>query len=313
MTFRESDDPEDTQPTTDSSVPIGGASTGLSSQGPAIRAAVPMKSAPGLASPTLALLAEIVDDLERTRIANENRLRQLTRTEADSDGVERGFGLDESHPDVARLAGIVEGLGGIEHDAVLGLQRAMRKHPLGPWAKAHVGVGDKQAARLLAAIGDPYWNTLHNRPRTVSQLWAYCGLHVLPAGHGMPDTRRTGASGEVSDPGHMTVDAHPAGAGVAPKRRKGQRANWSGTAKMRAHLIAERCIQFKGGCDKNGRPLPLSPFRKVYDDRRAHTAVTHPDWTDGHSHNDALRVTSKAILKALWCEARRLSEPQEMT
>jgi hypothetical protein len=42
----------------------------------------------------------------------------------------------------------------------------------------------------------------------------------------------------------------------------------------------------------------------TYDARRAHTAVTHPDWTDGHSHNDALRVASKAILRDLWRAAR---------
>jgi hypothetical protein len=50
-------------------------------------------------------------------------------------------------------------------------------------------------------------------------------------------------------------------------------------------------------------------YRLVYERRRAHTAVTHgPDsespWTKGHSQNDALRITSKAILKDLWRAAR---------
>lgn len=262
--------------------------------------AQPERSAPGLADPTLALAAAVVDDLERTRISNENRLRQLTRTETDSDGEERGFGLDESHPDVARLAAIVAGLAKLEHDAVLGLQRQMRKHPMGPWVKAQVGIGEKQAARLLAAIGDPYWNTLHDRPRTVSQLWAYCGLHVVPGGLGRIDAHvADAAGGQTCDPdSQLMPDNHGSPAvGVAARRRKGQKANWSADAKMRAYLIATSCMKQRN-----------SPFREVYDNRRAHTAVTHPDWTDGHSHNDALRVTAKAVLREMWREAKRISE-----
>ena len=139
----------------------------------------PMWSSPGLADPLLALAADILDDLERVRISNENRLRQLTRDQADSDGIERGFGLDVTHPDVARLAALVQMLGDAEHQATLNLQRIMRKHPLGPWVRNTKGIGEKQGARLIAAIGDPYWNTLHDRPRTVSELWAYCGYHVI--------------------------------------------------------------------------------------------------------------------------------------
>jgi hypothetical protein len=206
-----------------------------------------------LLDPALALAADVLDDLERVRIANENRLRALITV----------FGLDESHPDVGRLAGMVDTLGKLEHDATLQLQRQLRKHPLGPWVKAQRGVGEKQAARLLAAIGDPYWNTLHDRPRTVSELWAYSGMHVRD--------------------------------GEAPKRRRGERANWSGGAKMRAYLVALSCIK-----------QMESPYRAVYDARRAHTATTRPEWTDGHSHNDALRVVAKEVLKRLWREAARL-------
>lgn len=42
------------------------------------------------------------------------------------------------------------------------------------------------------------------------------------------------------------------------------------------------------------------PYRQLYDRRRAHTAVTHPDWTLGHSHNDARRYMEKKLLHALW-------------
>lgn len=91
-------------------------------------------------------------------------------------------------------------------------------------------------------------------------------------------------------------------AGVAPKRRKGQRANWSTDAGMRAHLIAESCI----------KQMDRSPYRATYDARRARTDETHPEWTAGHSHNDALRVTAKAILRDLWREAKRIHEGGEL-
>jgi len=214
-----------------------------------------------LADPFLALAADVLDDAERTHIANANRLRQLTRSATDKDGEERGFGLDESHPDVARLAALVGLLAKVEHDATLNLQRHMRRHPLGPWCKAQHGIGEKQAARLLAAIGDPYWNTLYDRPRTVSELWAYCGYK----------------------PGQ--------------KRQKGVKSNWSAAAKMRAYLIAEKVMML-------GHPV----YRPLYDARRDHTALTNPEWTKGHSHNDALRIVAKEILADLWREAKRIHE-----
>lgn len=234
-----------------------------------------------LLDPLLALAADTVDDLEKTRIAAENRLRQLTRDEPDSDGEMRGFALTET--EAAPYAAIVDELVKVEHAAVLELQRRMRKHPLGPWVKSQVGLGEKQAARLLAAIGDPYWNTLHDRPRTVSELWAFCGY----------------------DP----VD------GVAKRRTRGQRSNWSADAKMRAYLIAESCVK-----------QTRSPYRTVYDAGRAKyanamhaapcvrcgpagkPAAEGSPLSLGHQHARALRLVAKEVLKELWREARALHE-----
>jgi hypothetical protein len=275
------------------------------------------------------------------RIANENRIRQLTRDEVDKDGAERGFGLSPEHPDVMALAVIVRVLEQQEHQAVLNLQRKVRKHPLYPWVKTNRGVGEKQAARLLAAIGDPYINSAKGEPRTVSALWAYCGLHVLPASQGLRDTHK-GARWPGSAPAdHTEVEVHHGfvggvqhgdsrrppddrpSSGVAAKRRKGERANWSTRAKMRAYLIAESCMklgkcsQCRGGQSATdghyksaASACDCSAYRKVYERRRAHTATTHPEWTDGHSHNDALRVVSKEILKDLWRAARDWHNPE---
>lgn len=285
--------------------------------GPANRAPHSKESTPVLADPLLALAADVLDDLERVRIANENRLRQLTRNETDKDGEERGFGLDVAHPDVARLAALVDALAKAEHDATLNLQRMVRKHPLGPWIKATRGIGEKQGARLVAAIGDPYWNDLHNRPRTVSELWSYAGYHVVPAGHVTRDAYSNGASGDLTggDPGQTNAVDQSCGAGVAATPKRGQRANWSATAKMRVFLIAESCIK-----------QTASPYRAVYDEGRAkYAGAVHAveckrcgpagkpaqpgtPISAGHQHARALRLVSKAILRDLWREAKRIHE-----
>lgn len=225
--------------------------------------------------------ASLLDDVEGLRKAGANRLRILTTTEADSDGVMRGFGLSMNNRSVQVIDALQAELETVEKGVIKELQKIMKSHPLGPWVKAQKGVGEKQAARLLAAIGDPYWieaaefeddngniTVREAGPRTVSQLWAYAGLHVDPKGE-------------------------------AVRRRKGVQSNWKTDIKTRAYLVATSCIKQDGG------------YRKVYDARRAATKISHPDWTDGHSHNDALRIVSKAILKDMWVEAKRLHEEAE--
>lgn len=255
----------------------------------------------------LAAAADTLDDIEKMRIACENRLRQFTRAagELDADGRKRGFGWDLRSPAVAALATLVAGmkcdsmvvreaLGDekppkrkgccLEHDAERNLTRALRAHPLGAWVKTQRGIGEKQGGRLIGAIGDPYarpallledgsWDPA--RPRTVYELWAWCGLK----------------------PGQ--------------RRKRGEKAKWSAAAKMRAFNIA-------GSMLKAGN-------REVYDKRKAHTegrlhegecvrcgpsgkpAQDGTPWSDAHRHGDALRIVSKnAILKQLWREAKRI-------
>lgn len=271
----------------------------------------------GLVDPLLSMCADVLDDMERTRIANENRLRQMTRTEADEDGQVRGFGMDASDPQVASIAGIVDGLKKLEHQAELELKRSLRKHPLGPWVKRTVGVGEKQGARLLASLGDPYWNDLHERPRTVSELWAYCGYHVLPASqvvHGI-HTKVAGGSKDGGDIDQVRCDNHQNVVGVAASRARGQKANWSADAKMRAYLIAESCVK-----------QSASPYRKVYDAGRekyrdavhqadckrcgpaGKPALVGSPLSLGHQHARAMRLISKELLKDLWLQAKAIHE-----
>lgn len=271
-----------------------------------------------LFDPLLKILASQVDDLETLRIANGNRLRQLTTSDVDSDGIRRGLGLPEDHRDVKRIALTLEALAAVEDQAIKQLQSHMRRSQWGPWLKQAVGVGEKQLARLLGEIGDPYWNTLHQRPRTVSELWAYCGYHTLPAGHPVSDTQGSRSGGTQLPDGHTTSDAQRfLAAGTprtAPKRTRGQKANWNDEARKRAWLIATSCV--KTSADAR--------YRSIYDDTRAkytdaaHTApcvrcgpsgkpaAQGSPLSDGHKHARALRAIAKAVLKDLWVEARRL-------
>lgn len=255
----------------------------------------------------LELAAVVLDDLERTRVANENRVRSLEQD---------GLGTEE---EAAVVAGIVDGLAKLEHDAQLSLQHAVRKHPLGPWVKSSVGIGEKQAGRLLATLGDPYWHGIDDRPRTVSELWALCGYHVLPVGQSTSATHRGIADGAQAGggTGHPPIGTQANHAGVAPSRRRGQRANWSAEAKMRAYLCAESCVKQRH-----------SPYRKVYDDAREHyTGAVHAvacarcgpkghpaepgtPLSAGHQHARALRKVSKEILKDAWRAAKQWHEAQ---
>lgn len=273
-------------------------------RGPAIEVTTTIVPSLSLADPLLALAADVLDDLERVRVANENRLRQLTRSEEDSDGELRGFGFPADFPEVVRFAAVVEALAASEHQAQLNLKRILRKHPLGPWVGRTVGVGEKQAARLFAAIGDPYWNAKYDRPRTVSELRSYCGW----------------------------------GDARAQVRRKGQKNRWSDTAKKRAWVIAQSCVkQLRKPCHKpDGRSwaehvdgCACSPYRLVYDDcRRKYAGTVHDiecvrcgpsgapaqpgsPRAPGHQEAMAYRAVAKEVLKDLWREAKRIHQQHD--
>jgi hypothetical protein len=292
-------------------------------------------SGPILYEPALYLLAAQLDNAEALRKAVANRLRQATRDPDEEPGEEprptrdgltgrtesgTGLGMAETHPAVRKSVVMLDALETIEHEMELALKRQMRLHPIGPWQAATLGIGEKQLARLLAAIGDPYWNTAADKPRTVSQLWAFCGLHVLPAGgQAAFDTQTSpAASGDPTTappPDQTASDAQASAVGVAARRRRGERANWSATAKMRSWLIATKCVI-----------VTRSPYRAVYDAARAkYVEAVHPaacpqcgpagkpalpgsPLSLGHKHARAVRIVQKAILKDLWLESRRLHQ-----
>lgn len=277
-----------------------------------------------LRDPVLGVLADVLDDLEKVRIANANRVRILTRNEADGDGEERGHGLTEQHPQVKALILTVKALEAAEHDAVLNLQRSLRKHPLAAFQKRHKGIGEKQLARLLAVIGDPYFNDLHQRPRTVSELWAYTGFHVIHtsgSGQAITDTQRWPATAgtQPHSSGHDLVGTHDINAaGVAPKRTRGQRSNWSEDARKRVWVIASAMPKFPGGqYERTYRDARVKYAESVHATPcvrcgpKGKPAPEGSPLSDGHKHARAVRITAKAILRDLWIEARDIHQAGE--
>lgn len=233
----------------------------------------------------LTLTANSLDDLEGLRISTENRLRALTRTEEDKDGEVRGLGLNILSKEVANAQALLEGIKKLEHSTTLELQRAVRKHPLYDWVKREKGVGEKQAARLLSSIGDPYWNDLYDRPRTVSELWAYCGYSVNGA--------------------------------TAQRRTKGVKSNWSSEAKMRAFLMAESCVKTKGNYRKvydEARDHYTGATHQVDCVRcgpSGKPALAGTPLSAGHQHARALRLVAKQILQDVWIESKTIHEKAE--
>lgn len=293
------------QPSLDPQIPNVG--SGPSSAPAATKEATPPISGSSRrdADLLLYLFADQLGDVEALRIATENRLRSLFSDE------DWGKGVPSDLPEAKAMQAHVEMLAAAEHQIVLQLKRAMRGHYLGAWCKRTVGVGEKQLGRLLAVIGDP---ATREKP---SQLWAYCGLHVLHPDQTRPGTHRRFAGVDpISGPGHRRCDPHTTSAGVAPTRTRGAKANWSTEAKTRTYLIAESCIKQR-----------TSPYRKVYDDGRTKYAdATHPhpckrcgpsgspaqpgsDLSDGHKHARAMRLVMKRILLDLWKEARHEVAP----
>lgn len=153
-------------------------------------------SAQALQDAMLLIHADSLDDLEGVRMTLASRLNSLRTVKGMADS-----------PEDQQLSAMLNAIIALEHQAELQLRRTMKAHPLGPFVKCTVGLGDKQAARLLAAIGDPA-----SRPN-VAKLWAYCGYHVID--------------------------------GQAPRRRKGMTANWNHKARSRVYLCAMSCIKHR--------------------------------------------------------------------
>ena len=317
-----SGDPVVQQPVREASTPIlvppaAGGSNGT--RPPARDAADPKLDPPGSgAFDELRIFAECFADAQDVRIRIENRLRSGT------------IPADVA-ADVLASQRHVEKLIGRE------MIRAFRKAApeVQAWTKETVGLGESTMARLLGVIGHPVIARPHHWEETGqrrSDAQSRCAGSSQPdpqeeAGQSLSDAHSSGAGPSrvlVADEPYLRnvakLWAYCGHGDPARRKRKGMDADdalalGSPQAKKLTWLLAVACIKQVGtgpdrtGCDDQlGVVRRRSPYRDVYDARRI--ATDDRDWTDGHKHADALRITGKTILRDLWRVARAAVETE---
>jgi hypothetical protein len=163
------------------------------------------------------------------------------------------------------------------------------------WALKSDGRPDVELAGLVEAR-DLIWKEVSRWKRQLARGWRDLPVVQWANGvHGLGDAvvLTLGTIPRLVDfPNPAKLWAY---GGLCPGRgpKKGENHKYSRELKSFAiKRLAEPCMKSRE-----------SPYRRVYDERRAHTLTTHPDWSDGHSHNDALRITAKAILLDIWLVA----------
>lgn len=228
---------------------------------------------------TIKTLGALLDDLEKVRIMNGNRIGAL----------EREYGESLPHLDV-----IQKQVAAAEHLAHLELVRAWRRHPLASWAKEYHGLGEKSIARLVAIIGDPA-----ERPN-VAKLWAYCG-------HGNPARKRAkGMSQEelfkLGNPRAKKQVWLIATALVKAGVRKvyddeGEVVGREALSPMGAVYLAARYGKYADA-------LHESPCVRC--GPAGHPAAAGSPLSNGHKHARALRKVGKDFLRDLWIASRQV-------
>lgn len=232
--------------------------------------------------------ADRLTDIERARIAAENQHRALTKPvtiEAHGYTIEKG---DPDHPDALLLAEHVAQLRAVERAITRELEGYVMASPFGPWIEARKGIGAKSIGRLLGLVGNPAWHPVHERPRTLGQLKAYCGLHVID--------------------------------GRAPRRKKGVQGNWNTLARtiLIGH-IAESA--YKQGHYRTTYEAARLRYESAVHEHECRNRVKppgkpngcgtreNPEWGEpgsplrpGHQHARALRAVAKAVLRDLYDE-----------
>lgn len=171
---------------------------------------------------------------------------------------------------------IVKDLKAVESGVNRQLESLMKRHPLREWIERTPGIGLGGIARVLGVTG-----SLDNFPN-VAKLWAYLGMHVVN--------------------------------GAAPKRKRGEKANWSADGRKVCYQLADAIVKQRN-----------SPYRAFYDAKKAEYlgreragasecpfGQVHKNKEGkvikcglAHAHNAAMRYAVKEMLKEMWVEWRR--------
>lgn len=280
---------------------------------------------------TIKTLGRLLDDLERVRIMNSNRIGALERTYGEA---------------LPHLEAIQEPVATAEHLAELELVRTWRRHPLAPWAAKVKGLGEKSMARLIAEIGDPSVGTLghwegpsngampETRTQTVDASDGAIVKAVFQTAYAPEDDEAnevTDTDGSSASGRQWIVDAYY-NRGVAqlwsycgvgdPARSKIPKGAVQAELLARGKPRAKKQLYLIGtGLLKSGirSKEPVTEWGELYVRMREKYADRiHIDacppchakagqaWRPGHQHMAALRKMEKELLKAMWRESRRL-------
>lgn len=251
-----------------------------------------------LADPILMEYASKLDDFEKVRISCSNQAKIMVKGISDKDGEVRGHGMSPEEPGVKLTLKFAEEMERVEKETARQLVQRMKAHPLYPFVKRTPGLGARGVGRLIGVIGDPYWNGKEERPRMVSELWSYCGVH------GPNGSKRKGYDAK----NHLWNLA-------------------SSAAKLNGNPITYK----EGGLKGRTVARRASQYWKIYDDaKRKSEGKLHADfcrrcgpsgdpakpgspWSDGHRIGHARRIVMKQILLDLWLESKRLYEVLQET
>jgi hypothetical protein len=165
----------------------------------------------------------------------------------------------------------------LEREANKRLEKIGAALPVSSWWISHHYMGARQLAQIIAETGD-----LNNYPN-FRHVWKRMGLAPYQ-GLAYSNWRKGGKNA----PRTLKADEWTE-AGYSPRRRS------------LCFVMSDVICRSAGQPPKDGEP---NPYLEVYRQRREHTAVTHPEWTKGHSNDDAKRVMIKAIIRDLWREWR---------
>ena len=184
----------------------------------------------------------------------------------------------------AEFAMIGAGLGPVtarRNEIEKDMRKLARQLPVYAFVEGIKGFGDIGFAVLVGEAGNLSAYPKDPSKRGYDCLWKRLGLASYE-GKAYSTWRKAGG---------LSADEWT-NAGYNPSRR----------AEVHACVAESMAKHQLESAEKSGATFgrPLGPYGEVYVRRREHTLVTHPDWTKGHSRDDALRVMTKAVVRDLW-------------
>lgn len=163
--------------------------------------------------------------------------------------------------------------------------RLVRMLPISAWLDTVKGAAPSGLADIIGEAGDVGSYATH------SKLWKRLGFAPYDGFAGSTWKRETWRPRKLTSEEWIANPFSGERYGIMRSLADSMfRANWQGADNKNNDTGASR---------------PNGHYGELYARRRAHTKITHEDWSDGHAHADALRYMFKKYLRDLWKAWRR--------